>query len=112
MWETIVGILLSAVAFFIGAKILSGVEIKNFGRAIIIAIIIAFLNATVGWVLDKVFGIIDWVTFGLFQFVIDAIVIWIADKITKDFYVKNFLNAIFLAIIVSVLTSFGVSLFQ
>lgn len=112
MISTIVGILISALAFFLGAKLLKGIKLESFGQAVIVAIIIALLNGTLGVVLEWITPdkTLNYVTFGFFQFILDAIIIWVAGKLMKNFKVQNFLYAIILAIIVALLTSVACSL--
>ncbi|GJM31698.1 MAG: hypothetical protein DHS20C18_06990 [Saprospiraceae bacterium] len=96
----IISILVNAVAFFVGAQILKGVTIKNFAQAIIVAIVVAFLNFTLGTVLKVVsLGIL---TLGLFTLLLDAILILVADYFLKGLSVKSFWWALGLAAIVAV----------
>ncbi len=108
----IVSILVSALAFFLGAQILKGVKLERFGQAIIVAIVIALLNGTLGYVLSFVLPdkTLNFLTFGFFQFVMDAIIIWVAGKLMNNFKVKNFLNALVLAIIVALISTITYSL--
>ncbi|MEM7102283.1 MAG: phage holin family protein [Bacteroidota bacterium] len=104
-------ILVSAVSFFAGAFILSGIEIKNFISALIVAVVVSILNATVGKVMDVLALPITFLTLGLFRFVIDAIIILIAGFFLDNFKVKGFISALILAIVVSVSNSILFALF-
>lgn len=83
--------------------ILPTVTIKNYGTAIVVALVIGILNATVGWFLRFPLNI---VTFGLLSFaihlVVTAVMIKLADKLFKDFYVKGFAPAIIIALVMSI----------
>ena len=99
--ETIIAILVSGIAFFVGAKILPGVSVKSFVQAIIVAVVVAVLNYFLGTVLKVLsFGLL-----ALLSFVLNAIIIMIADWILDGFKVKNFWWALALAIVVSIVTS-------
>lgn len=99
--ETIVTILVSALAFFLGAKLLDGVKVKGFMEAIIVAIVIAILNVTLGVVLKIVtLGILS---IGVFTLLLDAILIQVADYFLKGFQVKNFWWALVLAAVVAII---------
>lgn len=104
--------LIIALLAYGSTKILSGIAVKNFNAAVILAIVLALLNATVGWVLSVLATPIDFVTFSLFSgliaLVINAIVIKIADNILDGFSVKSFWWALGLALILS----FGTGLFN
>lgn len=99
--DTIITILINAVAFFIGAKLLRGVAIKDFVQALIIAVVVAVLNVTLGLLLKIVtLGILS---LGIFTLLLDAILIQVADYFLKNFTVKNFWWALALAAVVAVI---------
>lgn len=101
--DFLVNVLVNAAAFFLGAQLLSGVRIQKFTQAIIVALVIALLNITLGIVLKVItLGILS---LGIFTLLLDAILILVADYFLKDFSVKNFWWALLLAMIVAFLGS-------
>ena len=100
--ETIVAILINAIAFFVGAQLLSGVVIKQFINAIIVAIVVAILNVTLGVVLKIV--TLGLLSLGIFTLLLDAILIQVADYFLKDFEVRSFWWALALAAVVSIVS--------
>lgn len=62
-----VNVLLMSLVLMGAAYLLSGVEIEDFTRAIIVAIVLAVLNATLGRFLNFVTTPIRWITLGLFS---------------------------------------------
>ncbi len=95
----IIGILVTAGAFFIGAQLLRGVEVTDFMRAIIVALTVGVLDFFVGNLLTFVtLGLLGW---GVFKLVLYAVLIKIADYFLKGFKVENFWWALALAVIVS-----------
>ncbi len=103
--DLIINILISAVAFFIGAQLLSGVTVRNFISAIVIAIVVGILNITLGTVLKIItLGILS---FGVFTLFLDAVLILVADWFLEDFKVKNFWWALGLATIVAIVNGIG-----
>jgi putative membrane protein len=98
-------IIINAVAVWLGAKFLRGVEVTDFSRAIIIGLVLALLNATLGSFLDWISTPIRWLTLGLFSFVVDAIVLMVTDYFLKGLKIKNFWWSLALAIIVSVVNA-------
>jgi putative membrane protein len=102
----IVTILLNAVALFAAAYLLRpNVEVKGFVRAIIVGVVLAILNGTLGAILDAVALPLNFITLGLFSFIIDAIIILIADYFLKGFKVKGFWWAVVLAVLMAIFNS-------
>ena len=96
----IIEILSAAVAFMLGAYILKGVEIEGFVQAVLVAIVVAVLDFTLGNVLRVVtLGLLSW---GIFAWLLNAILIQIADYFLDKFTVKNFWWALVLSAIVSI----------
>jgi putative membrane protein len=98
-------IIINAVAVWLGARLLRGVEVTDFSRAVVIGLVLAILNATLGSFLDWISTPVRWITLGLFSFVVDAIVLMITDYFLKGLKIRNFWWAVALAIIVSVVNS-------
>lgn len=100
MTESIINILVAAASFYIGCILLSGVKIKSFVQCIIVAIVVAILDFTLGNVLRIVtLGVLS---LGIFTWFLNAILIQVADWFLPGFEVKNFWWALGLAAIVSI----------
>jgi putative membrane protein len=105
----IVKLLLNALAFFLGAKFLRGVDVHDFMRAIIVAFVMAILNMTLGVVLKVMtLGLLSW---GIFSLFLNAILIMVADYFLKGFKVDNFWWALALALVVAVVNSVTYQIF-
>jgi putative membrane protein len=98
--------LLNALALMAGAHFLKGVDIQDFTRALIVAVLLAILNATLGEVLDFITTPLRFITLGLFSFVVDAILLMIASHFLKGFKIKSFGSAFFLAILLGIFNAF------
>lgn len=98
---------LLAAAYFLKPR----VKINDVWSALITALVIGLLNATLGKILDVLAFPFTAITLGLFSLVVDAILIKIADYALKGFEVKNFLWAIVLAAVVAVINSILYSIF-
>ena len=98
----LVQIILNALALLLGASLIKGVEIKNFVSAIIVALVLAVLNATLGAFMDFISAPLRWLTLGLFAFVVDAIVILVTANFMKNFRVDGFISAVYLAFALSI----------
>lgn len=108
MLQWLIHILIDAAVLLIAAKYMPKVELKGYKSAIIVALIIGVLSFLLSWLLTAVLNI---ATLGLFYFlglgfiiriIVYAIIIEIADKISKDFKTVGFLPSLWLAIILAV----------
>lgn len=83
--------------------VLPSVRIKNYGTAIVVALVIGLLNATLGWLLRVPLNV---VTLGFLSFfvhlIVTAVMIKLADKLFDDFEIAGFLPAVIIALVMSV----------
>ncbi len=100
--KTFLKILLTALAVVILANILPGVTVTSYITAIIVAAVIALLNMFVRPLLVFFTLPATIVTLGLFLFVINAIIILLADKLVDGFAVSGFFTAFFFSILLSI----------
>jgi putative membrane protein len=98
--------LLNTLAVMITAYVVPGFVIEGFGSAMIAAVIIGVVNATLRWVLVFLTLPLTIVTFGLFLFVVNALCLIVASWLTPGFRVKSFGWALLAAVILA-LTSDG-----
>lgn len=101
----ILKVLLTAVAVFVLAAILPGVEIANYVTAVWVAFAIAVLNMFVRPLLIFFTLPATIVTFGLFLFVINAVILLLAANLVGGFIVSSFLSALLFSILLSIFRS-------
>jgi putative membrane protein len=92
---------LSAIAVWIVAQVVPGVHVSGWGAALIAALAIGFINATLGMVLKVLTFPLTIVTLGLFWFVINALMFELASAVVPGFHVSGFLAAFIGAIVLS-----------
>ena len=97
-------LLVTSLAVFFSAYILDGVYLAGFPTAILVALLMGFLNAFLKPILIILTIPITLVTFGLFLLVINAAIIMLADSALTGFTVDSFFTAVLFSIIVSVIT--------
>jgi putative membrane protein len=94
------------VAVYFTAWLLPGVSIKSYGSAILVTIVLGILNAVLKPILEFLSFPITIITFGLFLFVINTVIILLASAIMRDsFHVANFWWALLFSIIMSVVVN-------
>jgi len=92
---------LSAVAVWIVAKLVPGISVSGPAAALIAALAIGFINATIGLVLKVITFPLTLITLGLFWFVINALMLELASAVVPGFRVHGFLAAFIGAIVLS-----------
>ena len=98
-------ILLLSVSIFLVAEFLPGIRLKNFGTAIIVAIIYSLINYLIGWLLVLLSLPFIIITFGLFKFVINGFMLLITDKMLDDFEIDGIGTTLFAAFLITVIDS-------
>jgi putative membrane protein len=102
----ILRIIISAVVAFALSYVLRGVHLQSFVTALVLAIVLGLLNLIVKPILIILTLPITLFTFGLFLFVINALIILLAAKFVSGFQVDGFWWALLFSLLLSVLTSF------
>lgn len=92
---------LTALAVLGGAYLLPWAEVDGFGTALIVAIILGLINLTVRPILLFLTLPLNILTLGLFTFVINALMILLADALVSGFEAGNFLTALIISLFVS-----------
>jgi putative membrane protein len=103
MFKIIAKWLLLASALLFVAYVYDGVQIKGFGSALVAAFVIGLLNTFVRPILVVLTLPVTVLTVGLFIFVINALMFWLASQLLSDFQVSGFLAALVGSLIYSVL---------
>ena len=101
----IMNILVSAVAVLFTAWLLPGVHVTDFVSALLVAIVLAFLNTVVKPILTILTIPITFFTLGFFLLVINAGMIILASKLIPEFHVSGFWWALLFSLILSLVTS-------
>ena len=99
----IVGWLVSALALWVVAQIVPGIEVRDFGAALLATVVIAIVGAVVGPVLRFLAWPLTFVTLGLFLLVINGLMILLASNIVRGFQVRGFVPAFLGAIVLALL---------
>jgi putative membrane protein len=102
----LIKVLITAVNAFILASILPGIDIDNFLTAILVAFVLALLDAIVKPILVLFTLPATIFTLGLFLFVINACIILLDDYFVHGFKVGGFWYALLFSICLSIINSF------
>ena len=92
---------LSALALWIVAHVISGFHVSGAAAALIAALVIGLVNATIGLFLKIITFPLTVLTLGLFWLVINAVMIELASAFVPGFRVDTFWAAFWGAIVLS-----------
>jgi putative membrane protein len=96
---------LSTLAVWIVAHVVPGISVSGPVAALIAALVIGLINATLGLLLKILTFPLTLLTLGLFWFVINALMLELAAALVNGFYVRNFVAALIGAVMLSLVSS-------
>lgn len=101
----LIRLLLTTFAVIITSYLLPGVQLEGFITAVLVAVVIGFLNLFVKPLLVILTIPVTLFTFGLFLLVINALIILMADSIVPGFMVSGFWWALAFSIILTLVNA-------
>ena len=101
MIHALVRWILMSLSLLIVSYVVPGFFVTGLGAALIAALIFGFLNATLGLVLKILTFPFTILTFGLFWFVINAIILEITSMFVRGFFIRSFFSALIGAIVLT-----------
>ena len=96
---------LSAVSFALLSKFLPGFHVASFGTAMMVAAVYGILHVLLYKILVILAFIPVFLTLGLFTFVIEAFLLFLADKLVEGFQIDSFIITILAAILLTILNT-------
>lgn len=96
--------ILNAAALLLVAWLYPGVTVEGFFAAAVAALVLGLVNAVVRPILILLTLPVTLLTLGLFLFVINALLFWLAAEIVPGFRVTGFMAALLGSILYSVIT--------
>jgi putative membrane protein len=95
--------LLSAVALLVVSQIVPGFTVQGLGPALVAALVIGLLNATLGLLLKIVTFPLSILTLGIFLLVINGMMILVASSLVRGFHVRGLSAAFWGAVVIALL---------
>ncbi len=95
--------ILSAIALLIVSRIVPGFQVAGLLPALIAALVIGLLNATVGFLLKIITFPLSILTLGLFLLVINGIMLLVASGLVPGFHIYGFAPAFWGAVVLALL---------
>lgn len=98
----LLSLIVTASLLLLIAHLVRGFELDGFGAALLAAIVIGFVNATLGLVLRILAFPLTLLTFGVFLLVINAIMLKLAAALVPGFRIRGCWPALLAAVLLSV----------
>ena len=102
--QFIIRLAISTLAVFVCSYIIPGVHVESIFTAIVVAVVLAFLNAVVKPIMVILTIPVTIFSFGIFLLVINAAIVLMADKLIDGFSVKSFWTALWFSIVMWLIT--------
>ncbi len=97
--------IVSAASLLIVSYIIPGFVVDGIGNALLAAVIIGLINATIGLFLKIITIPLSILTFGIFLLVVNALMLMLASSISPGFHVSGFWTAFFGAVVLAIVSS-------
>jgi putative membrane protein len=95
--------LLSAISLLIVSHLIPGFYVRDFTAALIAALVIGLINATLGLLLKLITLPLTILTLGIFWWVINALMLLFASNFVSGFAVRGFWAAFWGAVVLSLI---------
>lgn len=102
MLNMIIKWVLFAGVIMFTAWLIPGISVDNFWTAMVVCVVITLINFFLKPIIELISLPVNFLTLGLFSFVINALLLWFAGYITPGFSVDGFLSALLGSIILAV----------
>ena|SRR5882724_2643166 len=106
LFRVVIGWLLSAAAFLVVSKLLPGFRIGSFSTALVVAAVYSVLHIVLHFILFEVLWILTIIpvilTLGIIFFVVNAMILWLTDKLVQDFDIDNTATLLVAAVLLTV----------
>jgi len=100
----LIRLIISTLAIVAAAKFVPGVAVDSWTTAVIVAIVLGILNTFLKPILQILALPITILTLGLFYFVINVLIIYLAANLVTGFSVTGFIPALMFGLVVSVVS--------
>lgn len=102
--QIILSLILNALALIVTAYIVPGFQVAGFTTALLAAIVLGVVNTFIKPILQLITAPLTIVTFGLFAFVVNAVVLFLVSAVVPGFTVVGWIPAILGAIVLSIVS--------
>lgn len=94
--------IINALLLMLIPYVVPGIEVASFFTALVVAVVLAAVNAIIRPFVILLTLPINVLTLGLFTLVINALMFWLVSAIVKGFFITNFWAAFFAALVYAI----------
>lgn len=105
MIKPLIHVLATALALLVLSRLGLGIEVASFYTAVIVALMWGFVSLIIKPVLGLLTLPITIITFGLFSFVLNALLFWFISTFVEGFTVAGFVPALLGSVVLSFVSS-------
>ncbi len=99
----IVEILLTGLAVALASYFVTGVHVNGYFTAIIVGVLLALANATIGFILRILTFPINVLSLGLMSFIITVLMVLLVDRFVSGFSTSGFISAMIFALVLALI---------
>ena len=104
-FRVLIAWLLSAAAFFAVSRVLPGFRIGSFGTALVVSAVYSILHVMLHFILFRVLWILTIIpvilTLGIIFFVVNAVILWLTNRLVEDFDIDSTATLIMAAVLLT-----------
>jgi putative membrane protein len=104
--RVLIGWLLSAAAFLAVSKLLPGFRIGSFGTALVVSAVYSILHIVLHFILFEILWILTIIpvilTLGIIFFVVNAVILWLTNKLIEDFDIDSTATLLMAAVLLTI----------
>jgi putative membrane protein len=104
--KLVINWLINAAALYVAARLIQGVEVADTESLLLAAVVIGLVNAIVRPILRFLTFPITVLTLGLFYFVLNGLMLYLAAALTPGFELSGLVAAILGALVMSIVATF------
>ena len=94
MFKILIHVLVTAATLLLIAQYIPGITVASFYTAVVVAVLWGIINLTIRPILGILTLPINLLTFGLFSFVLNALLFWFLSNFIAGFHVAGFIPAL------------------
>ena len=102
MLRLIIDVLATAGLLLVLASALPGVRLKSYGTAVVVALVYGLLNFFLGTLIGWILFIPMFLSLGLLGLVINALMLWLTDKLIEDFEIDSVRTTLTMAVLLTI----------